>query len=70
MLLIKRFIDIDELCIEASKRSKNERRVSNFKFRSSSSVVDCDFAICVVVVEMFPIELSCIHELKETFVIA
>ena len=48
MLLIKRLIDIDELCVEASKRSKNERRVLNFKFRSSSSVVDCDFRFALL----------------------
>ena len=67
MLLIKRFIDIDELCVEASKRSKK----TSFEFQISIFELGgrLRFSICVVV-EMIPIELSCIHELKETFVIA
>ena len=68
MLLIKRFIDIDELCVEASKRSKK----TSFEFQISIFELGgrLRFSNFCVVVEMFPIELSCIHELKETFVIA
>ena len=48
MLLIKRFIDIDELCVKQGKQDWKKSFESDFKFRSSSSVVDCDFVFCIL----------------------
>ena len=64
MIRSKRFIDIDELCVEARRE---EFRISNLDLLARWSIVICDFVFFVE--QLIPNELSCIHELKQTFVI-